>query len=136
MFQQYIRGHIPFSSAREICLRAVRRSDTHENEVQLDQFLKGQSMRFLAVVHTKSFAIGCVCEEDDRETIVANIGHWLSYFGVVVNKDSRFCCDAEGCMRTLWEDVMKTCPGIRGTGCAVRSRSACASSREGSASFA
>ena len=120
MFEHYMRGHIPFSSACEICLRArsckpaVRRSDTHENEVQLHQFFEGQSMRFLAVVHTKSFVIGCVCGEDDRETIVANIGHWLSYFGVV-NKDCRFCCDAEGYMRTLWEDVIKTCPGIRGT---------------------
>ena len=120
MFEHYMRGRIPFLSACEMCLRArsckpaVRRSDTRENEVQLDQFFEGQSMRFLAVVHTKSFAIGCVCGEDDRETIVANIGHWLSYFGVV-NKDCRFCCDAEGYMRTLWEDVIKTCPGIRGT---------------------
>ena len=120
MFEHYMRGHIPFLSACEICLRArsckpaVRRSDTRENEVQLDQFFEGQSMRFLAVVHTKSFAIGCVCGEDDRETIVANIGHWLRYFGVV-NKACRFCCDAEGYMRTLWEDVIKTCPGIRGT---------------------
>ena len=75
------------------------------------------------MVHTKSFTIGCVCGEDDRETIVANIRHWLSYFGVV-NKDCRFCCDAEGYMRTLWEDVIKTCPDIRGT--VDRSRSACA----------
>ena len=84
-FEHYVRGHIPFSSACEVCLRArsckpaVRRSDTHENEVQLDQFFEGQSMRFLAVVHSKSFAVGCVCGEDDRETIIANIGHWLSY---------------------------------------------------------
>ena len=118
----HMRGRIPFSSACEVCLRArscksaVRRSDTHENEVQLDQFFEGQSMRFLAVVHSKSFAIACVCVcgEDDREAIVANIGHWLSYFGVV-NKECRFCCDAEGYVRTLWEDVLKTCPGIKGS---------------------
>ena len=46
----------------------------HQNEVQLDQFWHG-SLRFLILVHSKSFAIDCVSGDGPKEAIVAGMSH-------------------------------------------------------------
>ena len=48
----------------------------HEHEVQLDQFWHG-SLRFLIMVHSRSFAIGCVSGDMTRDMIVAGMSQWM-----------------------------------------------------------
>ena len=106
LFEHELRSHVPFSSSCEVCVRARglkkarHRTEVHQNEVQLDQFWHG-SLRFLILVHSKSFAIGCVSGDGPREAIVAGMSQWLMHFGLA-NKDCLFTCDAQGYMRTLW----------------------------------
>ena len=119
LFEHELRSHVPFSSSCEVCVRARglkkarHRTEVHQNEVQLDQFWHG-SLRFLILVHSKSFAIGCVSGDGPREAIVAGMSHWLMHFGLA-NKDCLFTCDAEGYMRTLWQQLLQDFPIFQGT---------------------
>ena len=119
LFEHELRSHVPFSSSCEVCVRARglkkarRRTEVHQNEVQLDQFWHG-SLRFLILVHSKSFAIGCVSGDGPREAIVAGMSQWLMHFGLA-NKDCLFTCDAEGYMRTLWQQLLQDFPSFQGT---------------------
>ena len=87
LFEHELRSHVPFSSSCEVCVRARglkkarHRTEVHQNEVQLDQFWHG-SLRFLILVHSKSFAIGCVSGDGPREAIVAGMSQWLMHFGL------------------------------------------------------
>ena len=116
LFEHELRSHVPFSSSCEVCVRARglkkarRRTEVHQNEVQLDQFWHG-SLRFLILVHSKSFAIGCVSGDGPREAIVAGMSQWLMHFGLA-NKDCLFTCDAEGYMRTLWQQLLQDFPSF------------------------
>ena len=85
----------------------------HEHEVQLDQFWHG-SLRFLIMVHSRSFAIGCVSGDMTRDMIVAGMSQWMLHFGLA-NKSCVFTCDAEGYMRTLWHDMLEEFPVFQGT---------------------
>ena len=119
LFEHELRSHVPFSSSCEICVRARglkkarHRTEVHQNEVQLDQFWHG-SLRFLILVHSKSFAIGCVSGDGPREAVVAGMSQWLMHFGLA-NKDCLFTCDAEGYMRTLWQQLLQDFPSFQGT---------------------
>ena len=78
LLQHQLRSHMPYSSSCEVCVRArglkpaYRRTETSEHEVQLDQFWHG-ALKFLVVVHSKSFAIGCVSGDNARE-VICHIG--------------------------------------------------------------
>ena len=119
LFERELRSHVPFSSSCEVCVRARglkkarHGTEVHQNEVQLDQFWHG-SLRFLILVHSKSFAIGCVSGDGPREAIVAGMSQWLMHFGLA-NKDCLFTCDAEGYMRTLWQQLLQDFPSFQGT---------------------
>ena len=119
LFEHELRSHVPFSSSCEVCVgarglkKARHRTEVHQNEVQLDQFWHG-SLRFLILVHSKSFAIGCVSGDGPREAIVAGMSQWLMHFGLA-NKDCLFTCDAEGYMRTLWQQLLQDFPSFQGT---------------------
>ena len=119
MFEHELRSHLPFSSSCEVCLRArglkpaLRRSQVHEHEVQLDQFWHG-SLRVLIMVHSRSFAIGCVSGDMTRDMIVAGMSQWMLHSGLA-NKSCVFTCDAEGYMRTLWHDMLEEFPVFQGT---------------------
>ena len=119
LFEHELRSHVPFSSSCEVCVRARglkkarHRTEVHQIEVQLDQFWHG-SLRFLILVHSKSFAIGCVSGDGPREAIVAGMSQWLMHFGLA-NKDCLFTCDAEGYMRTLWQQLLQDFPSFQGT---------------------
>ena len=119
LFEHELRSHVPFSSSCEVCVRATglkkarHRTEVHQNEVQLDQFWHG-SLRILILVHSKSFAIGCVSGDGPREAIVAGMSQWLMHFGLA-NKDCLFTCDAEGYMRTLWQQLLQDFPSFQGT---------------------
>ena len=119
MFEHELRSHLPFSSSCEVCLRArglkpaLRRSQVHEHEVQLDQFWHG-SLRVLIMVHSRSFAIGCVSGDMTRDMIVAGMSQWMLHFGLA-NKSCVFTCHAEGYMRTLWHDMLEQFPVFQGT---------------------
>ena len=119
LLEHELRSHVPFSSSCEVCVRARglkkarHRTEVHQNEVQLDQFWHG-SLRFLILVHSKSFAIGCVSGDGPREAIVAGMSQWLMHFGLT-NKDCLFTCDAEGYMRTLWQQLLQDFPSFQGT---------------------
>ena len=65
-------------------------------------------------MHSKSFAIGCVSGDGPREAIVAGMSQWLMHFGLA-NKDCLFTCDAEGYMRTLWQQLLQDFPSFQGT---------------------
>ena len=118
LLQHQLRSHMPYSSSCEVCVRArglkaaYRRTEISEHEVQLDQFWHG-ALRFLVVVHSKSFAIGCVSGDNAREVIVADMSHWLSHFGLA-NQTCVFTCDAEGYMRTLWQSLLERFPVFKG----------------------
>ena len=119
LFEHELRSHVPFSSSCEVCVRerglkkARHRTEVHQNEVQLDQFWHG-SLRFLILVHSKSFAIGCVSGDGPREAIVAGMPQWLMHFSLA-NKDCLFTCDAEGYTRTLWQQLLQDFPSFQGT---------------------
>ena len=85
----------------------------HEHEVQLDQFWHG-SLRVLIMVHSRSFAIGCVSGDMTRDMIVAGMSQWMLHFGLA-NKSCVFTCHAEGYMRTLWHDMLEQFPVFQGT---------------------
>ena len=118
LLQHQLPSHVPYSSSCEVCVRArglkaaFRRTEISEHEVQLDQFWHG-ALRFLVVVHSKSFAIGCVSGDNAREVIVADMSHWLSHFGLA-NQTCVFTCDAEGYMRTLWQSLLESFPVFKG----------------------
>ena len=113
-----LQHQLPYSSSCEVCVRArglkaaCRRTEISEPEVQLDQFWHG-ALRFLVVVRSKSFAIGCVSRDNAREVIVADMSHWLSHFGLA-NQTCVFTCDAEGYMRTLWQSLLERFPVFKG----------------------
>ena len=119
LFEHELRSHVPYSSSCEVCVRARgikkarQRTDVHQNEVQLDQFWHG-SLRFLIIVHSKSFAIRCVNGDRPRDAIVGDIAQWLLHFGLA-NKDCLFTCDAEGYMRSLWQQLLQDHPAFQGT---------------------
>ena len=119
LLQHQLRSHMPYSSSCEVCVRArglkpaYRRTETSEHEVQLDEFWHG-ALKFLVVVHSKSFAIGCVSGDNAREVIVADLSHWLSHFGLA-NESSLFLSDAEGYMRTIWRDLLDKFPVFKGS---------------------
>ena len=82
----------------------------HEHEVQLWH----GSLRLLIMVHSRSFAIGCVSGDMTRDMIVAGMSQWMLHFGLA-NKSCVFTCDAEGYMRTLSNDMLEQFPVFQGT---------------------
>ena len=77
-----------------------------QHEVQIDQFFKLQK-RFVVLVHTRSFALGCVDGELSREALLESIAAWLRFFGLSgVQEGVVFRCDAEPYMRTLLVEAL------------------------------
>ena len=119
LLQRQLRSRMPYSSSCDVCVRArglkpaYRRTEISEHEVQLDQFWHG-ALKFLVVVRSKSFAIGCVSGDNAIKVIVADLSHWLSHFGLA-NQSSLFLSDAEGYMRTIWRDLLEKFPVFKGS---------------------
>ena len=110
-----LQGHLPFNSSCDVCVRSrglpktARERPSEEimqHEVQIDQFFKLQK-RFVVLVHTRSFALGCVDGELSREALLESIAAWLRFFGLSgVQEGVVFRCDAEPYMRTLLVDTL------------------------------
>ena len=94
-----LRGHLPYSSSCEVCVR----------------FSSSPSTRFIVIVHVQSFALGCVDGEAGRPLVIEGIGAWLLYFGLAnVAEGVVLRCDAEPYIRTLLEDVLEAHDNLHG----------------------